>query len=150
MRLQRVLAALAAIVVAGVGVVIARPAVAGIDSSDCYTAYSGRAHCIHWGQKYNGSASSVYGNISNFPVSGSTSYVYLSGGSGQGQYIGNNNGSNRNWLIFCEYRIYYSPNYSGPSILMAQYGNPGWSRNGSGLGTLLNNIRSQTEYCYPD
>ncbi len=108
-------------------------------------------HCIYWGQSYNGSHSNISGDVSNYPVSGSTNFTYKSSGTGQGQYIGNNNGSNRNYLLFCRIRIWYNPNYTGASLVLAQYGNPGWERAGSQLGALLNNIRSSdTEICYGD
>ncbi|RQX12213.1 hypothetical protein DDE19_29015 [Micromonospora ureilytica] len=108
-------------------------------------------HCIYWGQNYNGSHSNVVESVPNYPTSGSTPYTFRSSGSGQGQRIGNNNGSNRNYLQRCRIRLWYNPNYSGPNVVLAQYGDPGWQRRGSELGSLLNNIRSSDEeICYAD
>ncbi|WP_432843305.1 hypothetical protein [Dactylosporangium sp. CA-092794] len=108
-------------------------------------------HCIYWGQSYSGSFANISGDVPDYPVSGSTSLTYKSSGTGQGERIGNNNGSHRNYEVFCRIRIWYNPNYSGPNLVLAQYGEPGWQLAGSQLGTLLNNIRSSdTEICYAD
>lgn len=108
--------------------------------------------CIYWGQSYNGSHSGVSEEVLNFPVSGTTEYKYLSAGSGQGQYLGNNNGSNRNYDSVCVLTIWYNPAssggvFSGPSLTLAKYPLSGYGRAGSGLGTLLNNIRGQSWTC---
>jgi hypothetical protein len=102
-------------------------------------------HCIFWGQNYDGSMSTVVGDVPNFPVSGSTQYTFQSSGTGQGQRIGNNNGSDANYDLFCQVKLWYSPNYAGPSVTLTQEYSTGWARHGSELGSLLNNIRSQQE-----
>lgn len=104
-------------------------------------------HCIFWGQSYNGSHTGVAEAVDNFPVGGSTPYVYLSSGTGQGQYIGNNNGSDRNLDTACAVTIWYDPGPGGPNITLSKYPQSGYQRAGSQLGTLLNNIRAQSWNC---
>lgn len=107
--------------------------------------------CVYWGQSYNGSYTNISEEVANYPTTGSTIYTFKTAGTGQGQRIGNNNGSNRNYSIFCNVVIYYNPNFSGPTVTLANWGNPGWQRAGSGLGVLLNNMRSsRSTYCAPD
>lgn len=141
------MAALASVAATVVALLPGSPAQAAVDGVCGYQL----GHCIWWGQAYDGSHSNITEPVANYPTSGSTPYTYRSSGSGQGQRIGNNNGSNANFLVFCRIRLWYSPNYSGPAVVMAQYLEPGWARAGSELGTLLNNIRSSDEeICYPD
>ncbi|GIH07560.1 hypothetical protein Rhe02_56270 [Rhizocola hellebori] len=149
MRRQSVLASItSAVAFISVALLPAAPAQAATVDANCGFQ---NGHCIYWGQSYNGSHSNISGDVSNYPVSGSTSFTYKSSGTGQGQRIGNNNGSNRNYELFCRIRIWYNANYAGPNLVLAQYGEPGWERAGSQLGVLLNNIRSSdTEICYGD
>jgi hypothetical protein len=133
---------------AAVALLPASPAQAATADGNCGFQ---NGHCIYWGQSYNGSRTNISGDVSNYPTSGSTIFTFKTAGSGQGQRIGNNNGSNRNYELFCRIRIWYHANYTGPNLVLAQYGEPGWERAGSQLGTLLNNIRSSdTEICYAD
>ncbi|MEJ3748574.1 hypothetical protein WEI85_35500 [Actinomycetes bacterium KLBMP 9797] len=104
-------------------------------------------HCIYWGQSYSGSHSGVPEEVANFPVSGATPYIYLAAGSGQGERIGNNNGSDQNLDTTCEVTLWYDPNFAGPSVTLTSYPLSGHQRAGSQLGTLLNNIRSQDWAC---
>lgn len=100
-------------------------------------------HCVHWGQNYDGSHSGIWqSTVPDFPVTGSTHWVYMSAGTGQGQYIGNNNGSNQNLDRICQLRLFYDPGYGTPSVTLGTYGSSTWQKQGGGLGTLLNNIRS--------
>jgi len=109
-------------------------------------------HCIYWGQSYNNSYANVVEDVSDYPVGGSTVYKYqASGQTGYGQYLGNNNGSNRNYLLFCTIELWYNPGYSGYVVTLAQYSNSGYQQAGSGLGHLLNNLRSsKTGSCSGD
>lgn len=150
MKQSRILAGAAAVVAfLAVSFFAAGPAQAA--TSTCSIGYITGQSCIHWGQSYNGSQSGVTEAVENFPVSGSTSYVYLGSGSGQGQFIGNNNGSNRNLDTLCYLTIWYNPAsggvFSGISRTFTPYPNAGYQAAGSGLGTLLNNIRGQTWSC---
>lgn len=104
-------------------------------------------HCIFWGQSYNNSRTGVAEVVDNFPVSGSTAYRYLSAGTGQGEYIGNNNGSDRNLDTACAVTLWYNPGQGGPHVGLTRYPQSGHQRAGSQLGVLLNNIRSQSWVC---
>jgi hypothetical protein len=126
----------------------ASPAMASDITSSCPVGgYGTGVDCIFYSEAYNGSHTGVLYGVLNFPVSGSTEYKYLSSGAGQGQYIGNNNGSNRNTNTGYYYRIYYSQNLAGYQVTLSPYGATGYERAGSQLGNLLNNIRSQEIYC---
>jgi len=112
-------------------------------SSSCSQSLYGL--CEYWGQSYDGAHSMIYNvtEVANLPVSGSTSYVFLSSGSGQNQYLGNNNGSLRNYADV-SINLFYNTNYSGPELTLGQ-GNvsgSGSAKKGSEQGSLLNNLRS--------
>jgi hypothetical protein len=95
------------------------------------------AICIYWGQSYNNSHTASFGNVSNFPTSSCGIYKYLSSGTGQGQCLGNNNGSVLNLSVQCA-SLYYDPNYGGISFTLR----PGAGAAGPQLDALLNNLRS--------
>jgi hypothetical protein len=116
-------------------------------TTDCPIGPSFGVDCIFWGQGYDGSHSGVVETVSDFPVSGSTSYVYVSSGTGQGEYIGNNNGSNINTDTACRLNIWYDPGYAGHEVTFMPHGTSQFEAAGSGLGFLLNNIRSQNWSC---
>lgn len=111
--------------------------------TDCSTPQSGL--CEYWGQSYDGSHSRIYNvtEVANLPVSGSTPYVFLSSGSGNGEYLGNNNGSVRNYNDV-SVNLYYNTNFSGPELTLSQYNTSGYQKAGSAQGSLLNNLRSFT------
>lgn len=121
---------------------------ASAQTASCAPAAYGPS-CIFWGQNYNGSHTGVVGAVPNFPVSGSTDYVYKSSGAGHGQYLGNNNGSNWNRDTVCRVHLWYNPNYSGYEVTLDVYGsgNGVARKKGSQLGHLLNNLRSQGWSC---
>ena len=126
-------------------VLAASPAFANTDpSSSCPILSGGGYDCIFYGESYNGSHTGVYYSNPDFPVSGSTQWVYLSSGAGQGEYLGNNNGSNRNTDRTDPLHIWYSPDSSGYEVTLSPYGTSGYEKAGSQLGHLLNNIRSQS------
>src|SRR6187431_1364516 len=91
----RTLLALVAVCIAAT-VFAATPAHAAV-SANCGFDYGGM--CVYWGQSYNGSHTNITEEVANYPVGGNTAYKFKSSGTGQGQYIGNNNGSNRNYEI---------------------------------------------------
>jgi hypothetical protein len=144
-KLSRVAACLAASAALLAPAIIASPASATPRANCVSGAY--QDHCIFWGQSYNGSHTGVAEPVANFPVSGSTPYVYLSSGTGRGERIGNNNGSDRNLDTACTAILWYDPNHRGPNIALTRYPQSGYQRAGSALGTLLNNIRSQSWVC---
>ena len=116
-------------------------------TSSCTVAADGPG-CLFYSQAYNGSHTGVPELVSNFPTSGSTAYTFKSAGSGQGQRIGNNNGSNRNADTACSVILWYNTGASsGPSVVLNKYGTGVYQRKGSELGTLLNNLRSQSWSC---
>lgn len=145
MRPSRILAGIAS-VVAFLAVSFFASSPANAITSTCTIAAYGDS-CIYWGQSYNGSHAGVAEAVSDFPVSGTTSYRYMSSGTGQKEFIGNNNGSNRNYDTVCTLTIWYNPGYSGYTLTLPTYPLSGYQRAGSGLGTLLNNIRAQSWYC---
>lgn len=136
------LALAGASVLAAATVISALPASAAPTSS-CPVGNDTGVDCIFYLEAYDGSHTGVYDIVSNFPVSGSTSYVFLTSGTGKGSYLGNDNGSNRNTDTGTCPTIYYSTGYSGPALSLNKYGLTGYEEAGSGLGSLLNNIRSQ-------
>lgn len=147
MKYPRIAACLVASAALLTSAIIASPASAAPRANCVSGAF--QDHCIFWGQAYDGSHTGVAEAVSNFPVSGSTSYRFLSSGSGQGQYIGNNNGSDRNLDTACAVTLWYDPNppNSGPHLTLSRYPQSGYQRAGSQLGSLLNNIRAQTRTC---
>lgn len=133
---------------AAVAMAVLPAAAANADAtSTCTVAAVSGQSCIYWGQAYNNSHSGVLEAVSNFPVSGSTSYKYLSSGTGAGEYIGNNNGSVANDDTQCTLFLWYNQNDSGPELTLSVYGTSGAKKAGSGLGSLLNNLRSQSWSC---
>ena len=147
MKKSRILSSAAAILLGTAIIVIPGSPASAAVTSTCTLGHSNMQNCIFWGQAYNNSKSGVTGHVSNFPVTGTTGYIYKSAGTGQGQYLGNNNGSNRNMDQHCNMALYYDPNYSGPSLGFAPNPSPGYQKAGSGLGQLLNNMRSQSWLC---
>lgn len=118
----------------------AAPASAAVKSTCTSTAGD---LCIYWGQSFDGSKSGVdNSSVSNYPVSGSTGYIYVAAGMGQGQYLGNNNGSTRNYHRTCQQRLYYDPSFGGTFITLGRYLQSGYSKAGTEQGALLNNLRS--------
>jgi hypothetical protein len=96
--------------------------------------------CTFWGQSYNGAQAEVlYGRAD---LAASPVVYYPANGTGQGEHIYNNNGSEQNGNGSCTITIYYNQNYSGYSLTLQPYLKPGWEKAGSGLGNLLNNLRS--------
>lgn len=142
-RITLVLAATAALAAGGLataGSASASP------TTNCAVAPYG-PNCIFYSQNYDGSHTGVPENLSNFPVSGSTAYRYLSSGSGQGQYLGNNNGSLSNRDNVCAVTAWYSTNSRGPFLTLTRYGVGVYQARGAQQGQLLNNIRSQSWGC---
>lgn len=146
MKRSRILAAAAAVAAAGAMALLPATAAQASPSSSCTVASYGPL-CIYWGQSYNGSHTGVPEAVSNFPVSGSTSYKYLSSGTGQGEYIGNNNGSVSNDDSTCTAFLWYDQNYSGPELTLTKHGLTGYQKAGSAQGSLLNNLRSLSWSC---
>jgi|SRR5215831_14480689 len=151
-RIRSLTAGIAVVaVVAGALIGVAPPAQAAGVSPSCgpvrWQGYD--AVCFYWGQSYNGSHSFVYdtGQTANFPVSGQTNLVFTSLGTGQWEYIGNNNGSVRNYNYSERTALFYDPNFGGPSIILSAYGLSGYQRAGSQQGQLLNNVRSMLRPC---
>ena len=107
--------------------------------------HSEQGLCEYWGQSYDGSHSMInhVAEVPNLPISGSTSYVFVSSGTGHGEYLGNNNGSVRNYADV-SINLYYNTNYSGPELTLSQWNTSGYSKAGSQQGSLLNNLRSFT------
>jgi hypothetical protein len=99
-------------------------------------------HCVFWSQSYGGAHAGDPGAVPDWIV-----YNYPNNGTGQGGHIGNNNGSDRNVDTVCHVRLWYNPNYGGYEVTLNPYGTSGYQRAGSGLGHLLNNLRSQNWYC---
>jgi hypothetical protein len=100
--------------------------------------------CTYWGQSYNGAQVEI---VSDRADLASPVVYYPANGTGQGEHVYNNNGSERNGNGLCPVTIYYNANYSSYSVTMAPYGQPGYQKAGSQLGSLLNNIRSLRFNC---
>ncbi len=66
-------------------------------------------------------------------------------GSGVGQPIGNHAGSGANYDTGCRPTIWYHASYTGSSLTLAKYTQPGWSS--ATLGVVNNNNRSQSWAC---
>jgi len=99
--------------------------------------------CNYWGQSYNGAHGGEGGWVPDFKPN----EKYPNNGTGAGQGIWNNNGSNVNEDTKCSPTIYFDPNYSGPSVTFNLNGTGVYRRAGTQLGSLLNNIRSQSWSC---
>jgi hypothetical protein len=143
---SKILVGLTSAVAAGAMTIHPAGAAQAAPTSTCTVASFGPL-CIYWGQSYNDSHSGVVEAVSNFPVSGSTSYKYLSAGTGQGQFIGNNNGSVINDDTTCTAFLWYSTGSSGPELTLSRHGTTGDEKAGSAQGTLLNNLRSLSWAC---
>jgi len=143
MRKRSAIAVAAAVVLAG-QLAWAANSDAAVSGSCSHSLYG---LCEYWGQSYNDSHTMIYNvsGVANLPISGSTSYVFKSSGSGQGEYLGNNNGSVRNYAD-TSVNLYYNTNYSGPELTLSQWNSSGSGNGkaGSGQGSLLNNLRSFT------
>ena len=107
---------------------------------------AGGGLCTYWGQAYNGAQAEVVYDRAD--LAASPVVYYPANGTGQGEHVYNNNGSERNGNPGCNVIIYYNPNYSGYSLTLTPYATPGYEKAGSQLGHLLNNIRS-FRYRYP-
>jgi len=99
-------------------------------------------HCVFWSQAYSGAYAGDPGWIPDWSL-----YTYPNNGTGAGEVIGNNNGSDRNVDTVCYVQLWYNPNYTGYELTLNPYGTSGYERAGSALGYLLNNLRSQNWYC---
>ncbi|MDQ1739623.1 MAG: hypothetical protein QOE53_1275 [Pseudonocardiales bacterium] len=96
--------------------------------------------CTYWGQSYDGAQVEVLNNRAD--LAASPVVYYPANGTGQGEHVYNNNGSNRNGNGLCTVTLYYNANYAGYSVTLQRYGQAGWQKAGSQLGSLLNNLRS--------
>lgn len=146
MKRSRILAGVVGIAAAGAMALLPAGSAQAAPTSSC-TAASFGPLCIYWGQSYNDSHSGVVEAVSNFPTSGSTSYKYLSSGTGQGQYIGNNNGSVINDDTTCTAFLWYGTSSTGPELTLSKHGTTGDRKAGTGQGQLLNNLRSLSWSC---
>lgn len=149
MKLRMAFAGIVAGAVAATVLATGQPAFADTVNGTCGSGSPsppGYGFCLYWGQNYDGSRTNIDTlGISNFPVGGSTSLTYKSSGSGQGERLGNNNGSVRNYAFNCYYTIYYDTGYNGWSKTLSMWGGDGvypWQLKGSEQGNLLNNVRS--------
>jgi|GEM_PF-5137529 len=105
----------------------------------------GAGLCTYWGQSYNGAQVEIVNDRSD--LAASPVVYYPANGTGQGEHVYNNNGSEHNGNGSCSVTIYYNPGYSSYSVTMAPYGQPGAAKAGSHLGNVLNNIRSLRYNC---
>lgn len=120
--------------------VVAGPASAS-ESASCTVGFPGD-HCVFWSQSYSG----AHAGFDDLQINDYAIYNYPNNGTGQGGSIGNNNGSDRNDDTGCNLRLYYNPGYSGFTKTLAIHNQSGYQAAGSGLGNLLNNLRS-SKYC---
>lgn len=136
-----------------VGAVVAETVLVGAESAsatnyvtpNCGSPGLYGGHCIWWDQNYTGAHVYSYADASD----DFNQVSYPNNGTGSGSTVGNNNGSDDNRsTAYCR-TLYYNPNQgSGPTIQLGKYGSTvlAWRRSGSALGTLLNNIRSDSDY----
>jgi hypothetical protein len=130
-----------ALALAGIAGVVAPVAMAASPAaawtSTCHAGnYSGDS-CIFYTQTFGGAHGGDF-----YP-----NYYYPNNGTGQGTHVWNNNGSNRNMDGVCKVTIWYHKDYQGPSKTLQPYNVLGYQLAGTGLGSLLNNIRSQSWAC---
>lgn len=149
-KASRVVAALIAIA-AAVLVGTATPAAATtalpryLPSTPCNQGWV----CTFWDQHYGAgyqpcavAAGGTAGNIADYWNYTYTDACY-SYGHGIGERVANNNGSNENLGYGLWYaRLHYDPYYGGAILYLSANGRNGWQQAGSGLGVLLNNLRS--------
>jgi hypothetical protein len=123
--------------------VSAVPASANEMQPDCTAGHYG-THCVWWGQSYNGAHAGF--DWAQCRTPDYNVFYYPSNGTGHGERIGNNNGSDQNGDIYNALTLYYDPNYAGYTVTLSPYGISGWEKAGSQLGHLLNNLRS-SKFC---
>lgn len=110
-------------------------------TATCSVGFPGDS-CIYYNQSYGGAHGGEDLDVKDF----SPAYYYFANGAGAGTRVWNNNGSDRNLDTGCSLGLYYSKDFGPPLKTLSVYGAPGYQAAGSGLGSLLNNVRSQ-QFC---
>ena len=77
----------------------------------------GAGLCTYWGQSYNGDQVEIVNDRSD--LAASPVVYYPANGTGEGEHVYNNNGSEHNGNGSCSVTIYYNPGYWSYSVTMA-------------------------------